>query len=223
MDALLIEQIIRVIAATLCGAAIGYERELKNKPAGFFTFTLVSVGSCLIAILQQNLFNTYPNSEPGRIIAQVVSGIGFLGAGSIIHNRGNVQGISTAAMLWLVSGLGLLIGTGGLNNYVIAGTTVLIILPITMYSRGLSERLAKTKKVQRMRIVFEDNKEKQLFDNLASQGVIVRKTYLLNKYPQDDRYLKESIIHFSLPKTRNLSDVMNQVSKLEYVYEIHES
>lgn len=223
MDPLLIEQMLRVLAAAIVGAAIGYEREIKNKPAGFFTFTLVCVGSSLIAILQQNIFRDNPHSEPGRIIAQVVSGIGFLGAGSIIHNRGNVKGLTTAAMLWLASALGLLIGTGGLYNYVIAGTTVVIVLPITMFSRRLSERLTQTKKVQRIRIVFDEQHEKQLFDNLASQGVIVRKSYLLNKFFHDDKHLKESVIYFSLPKSRKLQDVMNQVSLQEYVFEIQEA
>ncbi len=223
MDPLLIEQMLRVLAAAIVGAAIGYEREIKNKPAGFFTFTLVCVGSSLIAILQQNIFRDNPHSEPGRIIAQVVSGIGFLGAGSIIHNRGNVKGLTTAAMLWLASALGLLIGTGGLYNYVIAGTTVVIVLPITMFSRRLSERLTQTKKVQRIRIVFDEQHEKQLFDNLAKQGVIVRKSYLLNKFIHDDKHLKESVIYFSLPKSRKLQDVMNQVSLQEYVFEIQEA
>lgn len=219
----LVEQMLRVLAAAIVGAAIGYERELKNKPAGFFTFTLVCVGSSLIAILQQNIIGDYPNSEPGRIIAQVVSGIGFLGAGSIIHNRGNVKGITTAAMLWLAAALGLLIGTGGLNNYVIAGTTVIILLPIIMLSRRLSEKLTQTKKVQRIRIVFEENHEKDLFDNFAAQGVIVRKSYLTNKLMHEEKHLKESIIYFSLPKSRKLQDVMNQVALQEYVYEIQEA
>lgn len=219
----LLELVIRILAATIVGAAIGYEREIKNKPAGFFTFTLVCVGSCLIAILQQNLLMTNPDSEPGRIIAQVVSGIGFLGAGTIIHNRGNVKGITTAAMLWLVSALGLLIGTGGFYNYVIAGTTVVIVLPLAMLSRKLSEKLSQTKKVQKIRIVFEDIYEKELFDNFANQGVIIRKSYLLNKHTQSNVHLKESVIYFSLPKSRKLQDVMNQVSLLEYVYEVQEA
>lgn len=237
---LLYEQVLRVFAAAIVGAAIGYEREMKNKPAGFYTFTLVCIGSCLIAILQENVSNnalelakqysdTYPaiievlSADRGRIIAQVVSGIGFLGAGTIIHNRGNVKGITTAAMLWLVSGLGLLIGTGGTFNYVIAGTTVLIVLPITMFSRRLSEHFSKTKKVQRIRIVFDEVHEKELFDNLASQGVIVRKSYLTNKFIQDNQHLKESIIYFSLPKTRSFDDVMTQISMLEYVFEVQEA
>ena len=220
---LLAEQMLRILAATIVGAAIGYEREIKNKPAGFFTFTLVCVGSCLIAILQENLLIEYPGTEPGRVIAQVVSGIGFLGAGSIIHNKGNVKGITTAAMLWLVSALGLLIGTGGINNYVVAGVTVIIVLPITMFSRRLSDKLAQTKKVQRIRIVFEETHEKDLFDNFATQGVIVRKSFLLNKFMHEDKHLKESIIYFSLPKTRKFQDVITQVSQQEYVFEIQES
>ncbi|MFA7435836.1 MAG: MgtC/SapB family protein [Bacilli bacterium] len=219
----LLEQMLRVLAAAIVGAAIGYEREIKNKPAGFFTFTLVCVGSSLIAILQQNILTDYPGSEPGRIIAQVVSGIGFLGAGSIIHNRGNVKGLTTAAMLWLASALGLLIGTGGINNYVIAGTTVIIILPLTMFSRRLSEKLTQTKKVQRIRIVFDEAHEKDLFDNFSTQGVIVRKSYLLNKFIHEEKHLKESIIYFSLPKSRKFQDVINQVSLQEYVFEIQEA
>lgn len=223
MNRLLIEQILRVIAATFVGAIIGYERELKNKPAGFFTFTLVSVGSCLIAILQQNLFNAYPDSEPGRIIAQVVSGIGFLGAGAIIHTKGNVKGITTAAMLWLVAAMGLLIGTGGFNNYVIVGITVVVIIPLTMFSRGISEKLSARRRVQRIRIVFEENKEMDLFSSIGSLGVTVRKSFLVNKFTQGDKHLKESIIYFTIPKSRNFSDTMNQISNFEYVYEIQEA
>lgn len=223
MDTLLIEQVLRILAAAIVGAAIGYEREIKNKPAGFYTFTLVCVGSSLIAILQQNILIDYPGSEPGRVIAQVVSGIGFLGAGSIIHHRGSVKGLTTAAMLWLASALGLLIGTGGLFNYVIAGVTVIIILPITMLSRRLSEKLTRTKKVHKIRIVFDELNEKQLFENLASQGVIVRKSYLLNKFMHENHHLKESVLYFSLPKSRRIQDVMNQVSQQEYVFEIQEA
>ncbi|HHX80836.1 MAG TPA: MgtC/SapB family protein [Acholeplasmataceae bacterium] len=218
---LLYEQILRVIASALVGAFIGYEREIKNKPAGFFTFTLVCMGSCLIAILQENLTKT-SGGEPARIIAQVVSGVGFLGAGTILHNRGNVVGISTAAMLWLAAGLGLLIGTGGYNNYIIAFTTVVIILPVTMITRRLSNKLTKTRKIQRLRIVFEDNFEKDLFDSLASFGVTVKKYVLLNKYFQGDIHVKELILYFSLPKTKNLDEILNYLSDVDYIHEIEQ-
>ncbi|MDD2493351.1 MAG: MgtC/SapB family protein [Bacilli bacterium] len=232
----IIEQILQVIGALIVGAAVGYEREIKNKPAGFFTFTLVCVGSCLIAILQRNIVNDTTNQilanpalteilkvDQGRIIAQVVSGIGFLGAGTIIHNRGNVKGITTAAMLWLVSGLGLMIGTGGINNYVIAAVTSAIILPVSLLTRRLGDSLSKHRKVRRIRVIFNDAFEKQLFDNLASQGAVIRKTYLLNKSVQDDLHLKESIIYFSIATNRTFEDVLNQISMQEYVVEISEA
>ena len=136
-------------------------------------------------------------ADMGRIIAQVVSGIGFLGAGAIIHNRGSVTGITTAALLWLVSALGLIIGIGGTANYIIAGVTVALVLPLSYFSRKLGERIGRKRVVHRIRIVFDDNFEKVIFDNLASQGIIVRKTYLINKIKKNNTNLKESIIYFT--------------------------
>lgn len=232
----IIEQILQVIGALIIGAAIGYEREMKNKPAGFFTFTLVCVGSCLIAILQKNIATETTKQilsnpelaavlkvDQGRIIAQVVSGIGFLGAGTIIHNRGNVKGITTAAMLWLVAGLGLMVGTGGIDNYVIAGVTAIIILPLSFLTRRLSDSLGKHRKIRRIRVIFQDQFEKQLFDNLASQGAVIKKTYLLNKSVQDDVHYKESIIYFSIATNRTFEEVLNQLSMQDYVNEISEA
>ena len=223
MEPILIEQILRILAAAIAGAAIGFEREIKNKPAGFLTFTLVSVGSCLIAILQQNINAANPGTDPSRIIAQVVSGIGFLGAGTILYNRGNVQGITTAAMLWLVAALGLLIGTGGLFNYVIAGTTVIIIIPFAFISRRISSNLSQTKRVHTIRIVFEESREENLIDNFASLGVTIRKTELINKYFQDKIHLKEANIYFNLQKDNKILEVIEELSKYDYVYEVHEN
>lgn len=230
------ELILRVFAATIIGAAIGYEREMKNKPAGFFTFILVCVGSCLIAILQSNmvydsldLILAHPEIadsfkvDSGRIIAQVVSGIGFLGAGAIIHNKNNVKGITTAAMLWLVAALGLMIGTGGNNNYIIAGITCVIVLPISMFSRNLSERLVKQRKVHRIRMVFDDNYEKNLHEELAQMAITIKKTYLMNKNVDDGVYLKDSIFYISLPKTKKIEELMEYLSDLEYIRKIEEA
>ena len=210
------------------------ERLKINQQDFYLHFSLC--GSCLIAILQKNIVNDASEQilanplladvlkvDQGRIVAQVVSGIGFLGAGTIIHNRGNVKGITTAAMLWLVSGLGLMIGTGGVNNYIIAAVTAAIILPISFVTRKLGDNLARHRKVRRIRVIFKDAFEKQLFDNLASQGAVIRKTYLLNKSVQDNVHLKESIIYFSIATNRTFEDVLNQISMQDYVIEISEA
>lgn len=232
----ILELILRVFAATVVGALIGYEREMKNKPAGFYTFILVCVGSCLIAILQVSLvyssidiIEKYPEMadalkvDSGRVIAQVVSGIGFLGAGTIIHNRANVKGITTAAMLWLVASLGLMIGTGGQSNYILAALTVVIVLPIATVSRKFSEHMAQTRKVHRIRVVFDDNYEKNLFDSIASMAVTVKKTYLINKTVEEGVNLKESIIYLCAPKDRTFETIMNEISNLTFVREIEEA
>ena len=164
-----------------------------------------------------------PGADPSRIIAQVVSGIGFLGAGTIIYNRGNVSGITTAAMLWLVAGLGLLIGTGGLFNYVIAATTLIVILPMAMFSRRLSNRFTRTRKIQRLRVVFDEDHEKEMFEAFTSLGITIRKVFLINKHIQDAKQLKESIIYFRLPKTKELPEVLGIISDLDFVYELNEA
>lgn len=232
----LLEQILRIIVCIIIGGAIGYEREIKSKPAGYFTFILVCVGSCLIAILQQNiLYDTMTSIienpiladsikvDQGRIIAQVVSGIGFLGAGTILHNRGTATGITTAAMLWLAAGLGIMIGTGGVYNYIIAVVTVAFILPILIVSRRFGAKLSKTRIIRRVRMVFNEDFEKELFDMLASMGVIIRKTFLVNKMKVGDTHNKESIIYFTIPKNKRFNDIMEALSSNEEIIEIEEA
>jgi putative Mg2+ transporter-C (MgtC) family protein len=134
--ALELEFIGRLILAALVGGAIGYERQAHNKSAGLRTHMLVSVGSCLIMILSIQMFRDVEgltNADPARLAAQVVSGIGFLGAGSIIKEGPTVNGLTTAASLWVVAGLGLAVGSG---YYIIAiATTILCFLTLTFLGR----------------------------------------------------------------------------------------
>lgn len=105
--------IVRVFLALLMGGVLGAERGLRNRPAGFMTYVLVCMGSTLIMLTNQYISVIYPQTDPTRLAAQVVSGIGFLGAGTIIVTRNDeVRGLTTAAGLWLAAGLGLAIGVG---------------------------------------------------------------------------------------------------------------
>lgn len=112
-DVNLISIITRILLALLMGGVLGAERGLRNRPAGFMTYVLVCMGSTLIMLTNQYIATVYPQTDPTRLAAQVVSGIGFLGAGTIIvtHND-EVRGLTTAAGLWLAAGLGLAIGVG---------------------------------------------------------------------------------------------------------------
>ena len=107
--------VLRLVLAAALGGMIGLEREHSGKPAGFRTNLLICLGAALITevsyMVAQDGHNLWgATSDPGRIAAQVVSGIGFLGAGTILRNRGNVQGLTTAATLWVVAAIGMAVG-----------------------------------------------------------------------------------------------------------------
>ncbi|WP_459840530.1 MgtC/SapB family protein [Halanaerocella petrolearia] len=111
------------------------ERERNSRPAGFRTNILVSVGSTLIMIvsIKIHLVFNYPQVDPGRIAAQVVSGVGFLGAGTIIREGFSVKGLTTAAGLWAVAGVGLALGAGFYTSAIVA--TLLVILTLTLLNK----------------------------------------------------------------------------------------
>jgi len=106
--------LVRGIFAIVCGGAIGIERERRGKPAGFRTNTLICLGSALYMLVADFVINQLglTNTDPTRIASQVVTGIGFLGAGTIIQSRGEVIGLTSAATIWVVAAIGLLIGAG---------------------------------------------------------------------------------------------------------------
>jgi len=106
--------LLRGVFAVVCGAIIGIERERRGKPAGFRTMTLISLGSTIYMLVGEFVFQKFSAAavDPTRIAAQVVTGIGFIGAGAIIQSRGTISGLTTAATIWVVAGIGLIIGAG---------------------------------------------------------------------------------------------------------------
>ena len=135
------EFILRILLAAFLGALIGYERERRNQPAGLRTQMILAVGSALSMILSINLaYQFSPGSQsgdPARLAAQVVSGIGFLGAGAILHYGANVKGLTTATSLWTIAIIGLAVGAG---HYLIGTATALLILLILVVLARLEHR-----------------------------------------------------------------------------------
>lgn len=138
--------ILRLCVAGLCGTIIGVDREYRVKDAGFRTHFLVALGSALIMIVSQYGFTeilTHPGVglDPSRIAAQVVSGIGFIGAGTIIIHRQLVRGLTTAASLWATAGIGLAAGAG---MFIVAGAATVLTLfgleVLTLVFGGLGRR-----------------------------------------------------------------------------------
>jgi putative Mg2+ transporter-C (MgtC) family protein len=131
--------VIRLAVSIIIGGLIGLERELEHKPAGLRTIILVCLGSTIFMLVGFEL--GLAGSELGRIVAGVVTGIGFLGAGAIIRARGEVYGLTTAATIWLASGLGLAIGAGYFTLAIIAAIFVLVVLRLLgIVEKALSKK-----------------------------------------------------------------------------------
>jgi uncharacterized membrane protein YhiD involved in acid resistance len=127
-----VELSLRLIAGLALGAIIGFERELHRQPAGFRTHSLVSLGAALFAIISGYGYGGAA-IDPTRITAQIVSGIGFIGAGTILQYRGHIRGLTTAASLWSVAAIGTATGTG---LYVLAVLgTILILVVLSLLDR----------------------------------------------------------------------------------------
>ena len=120
------EIVLRLVLAAVFGAIVGYEREKKKMSAGLRTHMLVCVGAALITLTSLLAFK---GGDPARVAAGIVTGIGFLGAGAIIHERGKVMGITTAADIWVIAGVGLALGAG----FYLGAVTTLVLLVIIMY------------------------------------------------------------------------------------------
>ncbi len=146
----LVTIIIRLLTAAILSGLIGWEREVKRHPAGFRTHMLVGVGACLMMILSLFGFNDVIQSnariqyDPSRLPSYVISGIGFLGAGTIMVHGITVKGLTTAASIWVVSGIGLVVGAG---MYLVAlFTTLIVILSLIFLNKWEHFMLKPSKK-----------------------------------------------------------------------------
>lgn len=127
----LISVIVRCLMAVLLSGIIGLERGLKNRAAGFRTYMLVCLGSCVVMLTNQYIYQVFGAGDPVRMGAQVVSGIGFLGAGTIIvTSRSQIKGLTTAAGLWASACIGLAIGIGFYELAIIGSICILLVLTV---------------------------------------------------------------------------------------------
>ena len=128
--------LFRLILAAVLSGAIGFEREFHGRAAGFRTHILLCVGSTLVMLTSMHIFDIYYTRvacDPARIAAGVITGIGFLGAGTIMHSKSSVRGLTTAASLWVVAGIGLAVGSGLYFGSIV--TTILTLVTLMIFSR----------------------------------------------------------------------------------------
>jgi putative Mg2+ transporter-C (MgtC) family protein len=138
--------------AVLCGGAIGFEREISHKPAGLRTNVLVCVGATLFMIVSRHIGGGAPYTDPARLVAQVVTAIGFIGAGVILQSRGSITGLTTAATILVLGAVGVTIGEGMFTVAVMATVLIIVVLVVLRkiesafirHSRLFSYRLKTT-------------------------------------------------------------------------------
>ncbi|MDP8253456.1 MAG: MgtC/SapB family protein [Candidatus Kaelpia aquatica] len=142
--------IFKILLALILSGLIGLEREQHGRAAGFRTHILVGVGSALMMIISINMHKLYgASADPSRIAAQVISGIGFLGAGTIIRFKASIRGLTTAASLWAVAGIGLAVGSGG---YILAIVTTAIILGVLFFLPDFERNILRSSAFKTLQI-----------------------------------------------------------------------
>lgn len=217
--------IIRLLIAASLGGIIGWEREIRNKQAGFKTNLLVSVGSSLIMITSIYGFGDlidHPNArfDPARLSAQVVSGIGFLGAGAIMRRSNHISGLTTAAMLWVVAGIGLSVGAG---FYVPAVATTLIVVICIVVMRKIETRFVLTSVEGTMQFTLKEDilKLDDLRTVMEKERIEIHNVSVTRQDESDTSY-KILTVDCSIRLKRNLEvlAIMGRFEQLNGVIEI---
>lgn len=152
----MIDNLIKVLMAALVGGVIGTEREFQDKAAGFRTIILITLGSTLFTIFSISMD---PGFTRTRVAANIVTGIGFLGAGAIVRERGRIGGLTTAATIWLSAALGMGIGAGEL--YFSMAATIITLLVLLVFSR-IETRIDRIREARTYKIVMNAKNHRKL-------------------------------------------------------------
>ncbi|MFC5450042.1 MgtC/SapB family protein [Paenibacillus aestuarii] len=208
---------IRLLLAVLLGGLVGIEREVSSHPAGLRTHILVCVGSALVMLLSIYGFSAFVNEtnvriDPSRLAAQVISGIGFLGAGTIIFNGRSITGLTTAASLWVVAGIGLAVGAGFYYPAVLACVMVLVSLWIL---NKVEHKYFNGKKVRILQIrAFDQPGTLGHITNLLNKNNIdIRKIAMQEQGNLDPTGSMEITFFVSIPKPAVIAALLEEINR----------
>jgi putative Mg2+ transporter-C (MgtC) family protein len=213
------ELVGRLLLAALFGGAVGLEREISDQPAGFRTHILVALGACLFALVSAYSFEAFLGEDqpvqfrfdPTRIAAQIVTGIGFLGAGAIIRYGMSVRGLTTAASLWVVAAIGTAVGLGG---YLLGGVTTAITLLALFGLKPLRSRLVRGLRREQEEYVVEaadDLRVDRLVADLASEGIQVNHLRIEEEAGDEVRNI---VLFLTLPTGRSPEEAAGFLSRM---------
>ncbi|MCX8720671.1 MULTISPECIES: MgtC/SapB family protein [Lactobacillus] len=221
------EIIVRLVLSVVVASVIGFDREHKNRPAGIKTHVLVCVGACIIALIQKKIgydalqialtepkFAGVVRADEARLIAQVVSGIGFLGAGTILVQHRTIMGLTTAASLWAVAGLGLALGMGDYAIGVAGAVTVILVLVF-------SKRLINIHPMKKLEIKYKHKVETKEFINdyfRKHDITVINVNFKVTQTLNNTTYV--NIYDIETPRSLDYANVIEDLSMNKNVMEI---
>lgn len=213
------EIIVRLALSVFMASVIGYDREHKNRPAGIKTHALVYAGACIIALIQEKIgydaiqiaihqpkLAGIVRADEARLIAQVVSGIGFLGAGTILVQHRTVLGLTTAASLWAVAGIGLAIGMGDYTIGIAGAVAVVLVLVF-------SKKLIQVHAMKRLEIQYKHKVEtKEFIQHYFEKHhiTVTNVNFKVTQKPEGQIYV--NIYEIEIPRSLNYAEIIEDIS-----------
>ncbi|MBP8758560.1 MAG: MgtC/SapB family protein [Parabacteroides sp.] len=210
---------LKMLFSFVLGAIIGFERQFRRHDAGMRTFTLICMGSTAAMLLSVWIPQSYPNflnGDPGRIAAQVLTGIGFLGAGAIIQSHGSVHGLTTAACIWVVAVIGLTVGAG---MYI----TALITTLLTLFVLVSLERLERRMWLDGVNKILSITCDTATPDLRMIRSIIENRNIFIVSLSYEQNYEKDiAIITFkvNVKAKSSYTELFNQIRSLGYISQI---
>lgn len=211
--------VFKMLVSMALGGAVGFERKRKGQIAGMRTFALIAMGATMAMLLSIYIPQEYlglKNGDPGRIAAQVITGIGFLGAGAIIQMKGSVRGLTTAAGIWIVATIGMAVGVG---LYFLATVSTAFILVILIFFERYERKVNLEWENKILRIVVDSttpdiNAYRKVFDH--------RNMHLADHYLKVNYAQNESIINFVvlLKNCNNYTSLFEELHSIEHTKSI---
>ncbi|HUS88808.1 MAG TPA: MgtC/SapB family protein [Desulfosporosinus sp.] len=205
---------LRLFLACVFGGIVGFERERNDSPAGFRTHILVSLGSALVMVLSMYGFNDFNsvNKDPARLAAQVVSGIGFLGAGTILRDKTSIKGLTTAASLWVVAAIGLAAGAGFYFSALFVTTLVFLTL-----ERSVETYLFRNSKTLKVVAVNGTCKVKEINRLLESHCIIPQNISMTLLKEEHNRTTIEYKLRTPFRKI-NMDKIIEDINEIDGIY-----
>jgi putative Mg2+ transporter-C (MgtC) family protein len=210
---------IRLVISLIAGGLIGLEREGRRQPAGLRTHILISVGSTLLMLLSIYLpqhFFDMKNGDPGRIAAQVVSGIGFLGAGAILKLGNNIKGLTTAASIWVAAGIGLAIGAGlFVPSFIALGIILFTLILLDV----VEKRFFPPERIKVINLYFNGSSvdTKKIRKLLIAYGLNIQSIDVIQEIQKE---LVQVNLLVRIPISININQLYKEIRALSNIYKI---